>query len=282
MEAQVRMVVGTLRERLAATGSKELDSDQDGGEPIPPVEPTAASGNPPNQAQGGRGQQPANKAADVLQKMIEKMKRQGAPAAQIHLMETLHRQAVAAAEEKLVQQQQGGQAQPAAGNAQQSPPGTQTTTAGGGSPQLTSPGAGKPLKKGDVVEANWMNQGHWYRGKVHEVHGFGPQATYHVHFDDGDIEDNIEASRVRRPGQGGAAQPGVVMMMMNQNGQWTQVNAGANGADLQQLLSQAGLGGLTGLQNAQNRPGSEMLPDPVSAGPKQSIIKWDKEHYRNI
>ena len=61
----------------------------------------------------------------------------------------------------------------------------------------TSPGtirpAAPPYKVGDRVLVNWKNYGTYYPGKIateHEDHSFL------IHFDDGDIEDNVEWSRI--------------------------------------------------------------------------------------
>ena len=61
----------------------------------------------------------------------------------------------------------------------------------------TSPGtirpAASPYNAGDRVIVNWKNYGHYYPGKItaeHEDH------TFMIHYDDGDIEDNVEWSRI--------------------------------------------------------------------------------------
>ena len=66
----------------------------------------------------------------------------------------------------------------------------------------TSPGtirpASPPYKQGDKVLVNWKNYGTYYPGKIvseYEDH------TFMIHFDDGDIEDNVEWNRIEKPAQ---------------------------------------------------------------------------------
>ncbi len=63
----------------------------------------------------------------------------------------------------------------------------------------TAPGtirpASAPYKLGDHVFVNWKNYGHYYPGTIaseNEDH------TFLIHFDDGDVEDNVEWSRIER------------------------------------------------------------------------------------
>ena len=64
----------------------------------------------------------------------------------------------------------------------------------------TSPGtirpASPPYKQGDKVLVNWKNYGTYYPGTIaceYEDH------TFMIHFDDGDIEDNVEWNRIEKP-----------------------------------------------------------------------------------
>jgi len=63
----------------------------------------------------------------------------------------------------------------------------------------TAPGtirpASSPYSVGDRVFVNWKNHGHYYPGSIaaeHENH------TFLIHFDDGDVEDNVEWSRIEK------------------------------------------------------------------------------------
>ena len=50
-----------------------------------------------------------------------------------------------------------------------------------------------PFSAGDRVLVNWKNYGHYYPGRIaneHEDH------TFMIHFDDGDVEDNVEWGRI--------------------------------------------------------------------------------------
>ena len=50
-----------------------------------------------------------------------------------------------------------------------------------------------PFRAGDRVLVNWKNYGHYYPGRIaneHEDH------TFMIHFDDGDVEDNVEWGRI--------------------------------------------------------------------------------------
>ena len=50
-----------------------------------------------------------------------------------------------------------------------------------------------PFRAGDRVLVNWKNYGHYYPGRIaneHENH------TFMIHFDDGDVEDNVEWGRI--------------------------------------------------------------------------------------
>ena len=62
----------------------------------------------------------------------------------------------------------------------------------GSAPGTIRPAA-PPFKAGDRVLVNWKNYGHYYPGRIaseHENH------TFMIHFDDGDVEDHVEWSRI--------------------------------------------------------------------------------------
>jgi Ca2+-binding EF-hand superfamily protein len=64
----------------------------------------------------------------------------------------------------------------------------------------TSPGtirpASPPYKRGDEVLVNWKNYGTYYPGKIVSEYD---DHTFMIHFDDGDIEDNVEWNRIEKP-----------------------------------------------------------------------------------
>ena len=61
----------------------------------------------------------------------------------------------------------------------------------------TSPGtirpASIPFKSGDRVFVNWKNHGHYFPGKIA---GENTDFTFNIHFDDGDVEYNVEWGRI--------------------------------------------------------------------------------------
>ncbi len=61
----------------------------------------------------------------------------------------------------------------------------------------TSPGtirpASAPFHVGDRVFVNWKNYGHYYAGRLAKEH---PDGTFLIHFEDGDIEDNVGWDRI--------------------------------------------------------------------------------------
>lgn len=61
----------------------------------------------------------------------------------------------------------------------------------------TSPGtirpASIPFEIGDRVFVNWKNYGHYYAGKIAKENS---DFTFMIHFDDGDVEDNVEWERI--------------------------------------------------------------------------------------
>jgi len=61
----------------------------------------------------------------------------------------------------------------------------------------TSPGtirpASIPFKSGDRVFVNWQNHGHYFPGKIA---GENSDLTFNIHFDDGDVEYNVEWGRI--------------------------------------------------------------------------------------
>lgn len=140
----------------------------------------------------------------------------------------------------------------------------------------------KPLKKGDGVEGNWMRSGKWYPGKIHKVNA---DKTYLVHFDDGDIEDNMEEVRVRRAVEGSTQE--MVMMVMGANGEWQTVQdvAGQGSEQMAGLLAQ-----LQGAQAGQRaRPHASSAPAPgemdteeFESSPKQSVVSWNTQHWKNF
>jgi len=147
LEAQMNMVVGSLQDRLEATGHVEVEEqpeEEDSGREGSSAAAAAATARREATATGGEISR--NKGADMLARMIAKMRRQGAPAAQIQLMERLHRQA------------SGQPPQPGDdADAVQGAAGTAAGTAGAGE-AAPSPSGGsslKPLQQGDRVEAKF-------------------------------------------------------------------------------------------------------------------------------
>ena len=67
----------------------------------------------------------------------------------------------------------------------------------GNSPGTIRP-ASPPYKQGDKVLVNWKNYGTYYPGKIISEYG---DHTFMIHFDDGDIEDNVEWNRIEKPAQ---------------------------------------------------------------------------------
>jgi len=62
----------------------------------------------------------------------------------------------------------------------------------GSAPGTIRPAA-PPFSAGERVLVNWKNYGHYYPGRIaneHEDH------TFMIHFDDGDVEDNVEWGRI--------------------------------------------------------------------------------------
>ena len=63
----------------------------------------------------------------------------------------------------------------------------------------TAPGtirpASPPYSIGDKVLVNWKNYGTYYPGKISSEH---EDHTFLIHFDDGDIEDNVEWGRIEK------------------------------------------------------------------------------------
>ena len=53
--------------------------------------------------------------------------------------------------------------------------------------------ASAPFHVGDRVFVNWKNYGHYYAGRLAKEH---PDGTFLVHFEDGDVEDNVEWGRI--------------------------------------------------------------------------------------
>jgi len=62
----------------------------------------------------------------------------------------------------------------------------------GSAPGTIRPAA-PPYKSGDRVLVNWKNYGHYYPGKIASEN---EDNTFMIHFDDGDVEDNVEWSRI--------------------------------------------------------------------------------------
>ncbi len=62
----------------------------------------------------------------------------------------------------------------------------------GSSPGTIRP-ASIPYKSGDRVFANWNNYGHYFPGTIA---GENDDHTFLIHFDDGDVEDNVEWGRL--------------------------------------------------------------------------------------
>ena len=62
----------------------------------------------------------------------------------------------------------------------------------GSAPGTIRPAA-PPFSAGDRVLVNWKNYGHYYPGRIATEHD---DHTFMIHFDDGDVEDNVEWSRM--------------------------------------------------------------------------------------
>ena len=62
----------------------------------------------------------------------------------------------------------------------------------GSAPGTIRPAA-PPFKVGDRVLVNWKDYGHYYPGKIASEHD---NHTFMIHFDDGDVEDHVEWSRI--------------------------------------------------------------------------------------
>ena len=62
----------------------------------------------------------------------------------------------------------------------------------GSAPGTIRPAA-PPYKTGDRVLVNWKSYGHYYPGRIANEHD---DYTFMIHFDDGDVEDNVEWSRI--------------------------------------------------------------------------------------
>ena len=71
----------------------------------------------------------------------------------------------------------------------------------GSAPGTIRPAA-SPYKAGDRVLVNWKDYGHYYPGKIATEHD---DNTFMIHFDDGDVEDHVEWSRIE-PMQEGSAE----------------------------------------------------------------------------
>ena len=70
----------------------------------------------------------------------------------------------------------------------------------GSAPGTIRPAA-PPFKTGDRVLVNWKNYGHYYPGRIATEHD---DHTFMIHFDDGDVEDRVEWSRVEALQEGSA------------------------------------------------------------------------------
>ena len=53
--------------------------------------------------------------------------------------------------------------------------------------------ASPPFKAGDRVLVDWKRYGHYYPGRIAAEHD---DHTFLIHFDDGDVEDNVEWIRI--------------------------------------------------------------------------------------
>ena len=73
----------------------------------------------------------------------------------------------------------------------------------------------------------------------------------------------------------------MVMMMMGPNGQWQSVSASDSGAVAQMLQSAVG-GSPNGHSMAANFGDFDAGEEMVSTNPKQSVVTWDQQHYRNL
>jgi hypothetical protein len=62
----------------------------------------------------------------------------------------------------------------------------------GSAPGTIRPAA-PPFNAGDRVLVNWKNYGNYYPGRITTEHD---DYTFMIHFDDGDVEDNVEWSRI--------------------------------------------------------------------------------------
>ena len=62
----------------------------------------------------------------------------------------------------------------------------------GSAPGTIRPAA-PPFNAGDRVLVNWKNYGHYYPGRIASEHD---DHTFMIHFDDGDVEDNVEWGRI--------------------------------------------------------------------------------------
>ena len=62
----------------------------------------------------------------------------------------------------------------------------------GSSPGTIRPAA-PPFSAGDRVLVNWKNYGYYYPGRIANEHD---DHTFMIHFDDGDVEDNVEWGRI--------------------------------------------------------------------------------------
>ena len=62
----------------------------------------------------------------------------------------------------------------------------------GSAPGTIRPAA-PPFSAGDRVLVNWKNYGHYYPGRIATEHD---DHTFMIHFDDGDVEDNVEWGRI--------------------------------------------------------------------------------------
>ena len=70
----------------------------------------------------------------------------------------------------------------------------------GSAPGTIRPAA-PPFKTGDRVLVNWKDYGNYYPGSIATEHG---DHTFMIHFDDGDIEDHVEWSRIEALQEGSA------------------------------------------------------------------------------
>jgi len=68
----------------------------------------------------------------------------------------------------------------------------------GSAPGTIRPAA-PPFSAGDRVLVNWKNYGHYYPGRIANEHD---DHTFMIHFDDGDVEDNVEWSRIESMQEG--------------------------------------------------------------------------------